>query len=340
MNFSSDNVASVHPNLLEALGKVNQTPSAKPYGADDETAELLSLTRLVFNKPDLEILPVTTGTASNALAIAALTSPWAGVLCHRLAHINNDECGAPEFYSSAKLLPIEGIQAKIFMESLTKAIKTYQTGSVHNVQPEALSLSNLTELGGHYTALELQSLNRIAKHHGLAIHLDGARFANALAITKDTPAALSWQAGVDILSLGATKDGAIAAEMLVIFKPELYRPLEFRRKRSGHLWSKGRFLAAQLKAWLADDLWLKLATDSNRKAARLRQGLQEAGLKVSDGCEGNILFCEMPETLASELRRRGFSFYDWPALGALGRRLVTSWNSRDEDIEALLSLVK
>ena len=273
MWFLSDNTQPAAPEVLAALARANEG-HAPSYGAEAAMARVRSQLGAIFEAPEAEVHLVATGTAANSLALACLAPPWGAIYCHAEAHVNSDECGAPEFYTAgAKLIPLAGDHGRIDPAALGAALAIAAGASVHNVQPAALSLTNATEAGTVYDPDALAALAGPARAAGLAVHLDGARFANAVAALGCTPAELSWKAGVDVLTLGGTKDGCFAAEAVIFFDPARARDFGFRRKRAGHLFSKHRFLAAQIEAWLADGLWLELAARANARAAALARGL-------------------------------------------------------------------
>ena len=252
MRFASDNTAGAAPEIMAAMAAANEG-AAMGYGADPITKRVEARLAEVFERP-CDVFLVTTGTAANALALASMVPPWGSVLCHRGAHIEVDECGAPEFYSGAKLALLDGDHGRIPEAALRRALVEQGAGGVHQAQPKALSLTQATEAGALYTPLQVANLAEIARGGGLRVHMDGTRFANALARTNASPADLSWRAGVDVLCLGATKNGAVAAEAIICFDRTVAEGLAYRRKRGGHLLSKMRFVAAQVEAWLADDL--------------------------------------------------------------------------------------
>ena len=330
MRFFSDNAAAVCPEVLAALAKVNTLDTA--YDGDRWSAALDDRFSALF-ETDVRALWVTTGTAANALALAALCPPYGGVICHREAHINNDEAGAPEFYThGAKLLLGQGDGAKLAPET----VKTIVAGirkDVHQVQPHALSITNATEYGCVYTPDEVAALGRVARAHGLGLHMDGARFANAVAHLGCTPADLTWRAGVDVLSFGFVKNGGLSAEALVFFRPELAEASRVRRKRAGHLLSKGRYLAAQILAMLEDDLWLANGRAANAGARLLAEA---AGDRLVYPVEANEVFLKVSAQEAASLRALGFDFYDW---GVGEARLVTSWDQREADIRPLAEAI-
>ncbi len=298
MRFASDNTAPVAPEIMAALARVNEG-CAPGYGADDVTAEAARKLRDVLEAPEAAVHFVTTGTAANALALASICPPWGAIYCHRYAHAEEDECGAPEFYTSgAKTVLIEGENARMTPESLKAAIAwttRVSEKNVHNVQKGALTITQATERGAVYPVATIAELASIARGAGIPVHLDGARFANAVARLGCTPAEMTWKAGVDILTFGATKNGAMGAEAVVIFDPARAWEFELRRKRGGHLMSKMRYVAAQVDALLTDGLWLDLAARANRAAARLSDGLAALGaVRLVHPVEANMLYIEAP----------------------------------------------
>ncbi len=336
-SFLSDNAAGVSPAILDAIANANGG-TAPAYGADDLTQSLAGRFEDFFEHP-VQCFLVGTGTAANALALAAISPPWGAVLCHEEAHIAVDECGAPELFTGgAKLVPLPGRDGKLAPDSLQAAHARFRAGDVHQVQPAAVSLSQSTECGTVYKREEIVAIASWAHASGLKVHMDGARFANAVVGLGAAPADLTWRAGVDILSFGATKNGALAAEAVIVFDPHLGQELPFRRKRAGHLFSKSRFFAAQFHAYLDNDLWRHNATHANAMAARLASGLRQvAGAEIAHPAEANEVFVRLPDALASALRERDFLFYDWPAAGAGGRRLVTSPMTTEAEVDAFLA---
>ncbi|HYI43400.1 MAG TPA: beta-eliminating lyase-related protein, partial [Sphingomicrobium sp.] len=277
---------------------------------------------------------VATGTAANSLALAALCPPHGSIVCHRDAHIQNDECGAPEFYThGAKLLLAEGEGAKLTPESVSALLATVRD-DVHQVQPAALSITNATEYGLVYTPEEVAALGELATGRRLGFHMDGARFANAIARVGCSPAELTWRAGVDALSFGFVKNGGMSAEMLIFFRPELADATLFRRKRAGHLLSKGRFLAAQVLAMLDGDVWLRNARGANGSARALADA---AGERLVLPVEANEIFLKVSPDEAAALRAKGFDFYDW---GPGEARLVTSWDSDPAHVQAFADAIR
>ena len=334
MNFCSDNVSGVSPEILSALTTANNGP-AMPYGADEVTARVVAGLRALFEAPAAEIVLMSTGSSANALALATMTPPFAAVYCHPESHVNVDECGAPEFYTGgAKLVPVEGQHAKMSVEALESAITG--AGVVHHVQPAVVSVTQVTEAGTLYTLEELRAISHICKRHGLKLHMDGARFANAIETLGCTPAACSHELGVDALSFGATKNGAMCAEAILFFDPVLAREAGYRRKRAGHLFSKMRFLSAQFDAYLADDLWRRNARHANAMAARLAAGLEAIpDVEFASPVEANELFVRLPVAVIKGLLEAGFLFYRWEPDGTL-IRMVTAFDTAAADVEAFI----
>ena len=338
MNFCSDNVSGVSPEILSALTTANNGP-AMPYGADEVTARVVAGLRALFEAPAAEIVLMSTGSSANALALATMTPPFAAVYCHPESHVNVDECGAPEFYTGgAKLVPVEGQHAKMSVEALESAITG--AGVVHHVQPAVVSVTQVTEAGTLYTLEELRAISHICKRHGLKLHMDGARFANAIETLGCTPAACSHELGVDALSFGATKNGAMCAEAILFFDPVLAREAGYRRKRAGHLFSKMRFLSAQFDAYLADDLWRRNARHANAMAARLAAGLEAIpDVEFASPVEANELFLRLPVAVIKGLLEAGFLFYRWEPDGTL-IRMVTAFDTAAADVEAFIEAVQ
>ena len=343
MNFASDNTAPIAPAILDAIVKAN-TGYALGYGNDDWTRGVERRLSEIFEH-EVAVFLVPTGTAANALSLAQIAPPWGVVFCHAESHIATDECGAPEFFGSGfKLVGLPGEGAKIAPQTLQAALDGYGGHSPHQMIASALSITQASEAGTIYRTDEIATLCEGAKARGLAVHMDGARFANALVRLNATPAELTWRSGIDVLSFGATKNGALAAEAVVIFDPERAKFFGERRKRGGALLSKHRFLAAQFATYLADDLWLKLARHANDMADRLAQKLTALGLKPLWPVEANLLFVALPRSLDSKLKAAGASYYvrpseslNLPADRVLAR-LVTSFSTRDEDIDRFVRL--
>jgi threonine aldolase len=328
MRFFSDNAAPVCPEVMAALVTANQVDTA--YDGDATSKRLDGAFSDLF-ETEVAALWISSGTAANALALAAMVQPHQAIICHADAHIQGDECGAPEFYTGgAKLLLLEGPGAKIDCDGLRTLLGSVRK-DVHQTQPAAISITNATEYGRVYSCDDVAALGDFAREHGLGFHMDGARFANAVATLGCSPADLTWRAGIDALSFGFVKNGGMSAEALIFFKPELAIATRYRRKRAGHLLSKGRFNAAQLLAMIEDDLWLKNARAANRAASRIAAAAPD---RLIEPVEANELFLRLSAAEAAALRSQGFDFYDW---GIGGARLVTSWNQPENEVKAMAS---
>lgn len=328
MRFFSDNAASVHPAVLDALTSANQVDAA--YDGDALSLALDAHFSALF-ETDVVALWVATGTAANALALAAMCPPYRGVVCHHDAHIQCDEAGAPEFYmGGGKLLLAEGPGAMLTPETLTTRLDAI-ANDVHRTQAAAVSITNATEYGRTYRAEDVAAIGAVVKARGLRFHMDGARFANAVVHSGDSPANLTWRAGVEALSFGFVKNGGLSAEALILFDIGLADEIRIRRKRAGHLNSKGRYLAAQLHALLEDDRWLANARAANAGAATLAAA---AGSRLLHAVEGNEVFLTMSPVEAAQVRAQGFDFYDWADNEV---RFVVSWDQPQVEIDALAS---
>ncbi|MSO69590.1 MAG: low specificity L-threonine aldolase [Alphaproteobacteria bacterium] len=340
MDFRSDNVASVAPDIMAAIEHANRD-TAGSYGGDEISQRLDDLFGALFQKT-VRVFPVSTGSVANALALSVMTPPYGAIYAHQLSHVNGEECGAPEFYSGgARVVGLDGEGGKIAPDTLARALAISGKGFVHCAQPAVLSLTQSTEWGRVYTPAEIKALSGVAQKAGLAVHMDGARFANAVASLGCTPADLTWRAGVEVLSFGATKNGALAVEAIVLFRTDLADDLAFRHKRAGQLMSKMRFFAAQLEAYLADDLWLKLAGHANRLAARLGQGLAALpGCKLAAPVEANEVFVDLPRGVIDGLKGEGAQFFGWPEpwSDSTTIRLVTRHDMAAEEVERLLEV--
>ena len=337
MNFCSDNTTGVSPEIMAAIAAAN-CGAVMSYGDDEYTQRLQTKFSDLF-ETSVTVFPVATGSAANALGLAVVTPPYGAVYCHEESHINLDECGAPEFFTGgAKLVTLTGDRAKIEAETLSKKLDRAGIGVVHHVQPAAVSITQATEAGTVYNPAEISHISEVVRSHNLHLQMDGARFANAVASLGCSPADITWRAGVDILSFGATKNGAMAAEAVVFFNQELAKTFPFYRKRSGHLFSKMRFLSAQLEAYITDDLWLKNATHANKMATLLAAGL--AGVEIVKFChpvEANEIFMQLPESVITAVLAEGFLFYRWDKCTV---RLVTAFNTKEADVIALVEAVK
>ena len=334
-NFCSDNTTAMAPEILDAIGRAN-VDSAMPYGNDLLTRTLRDRFCDLFDH-EVSIFPVATGTAANGLALAQLTPPFGAILCHRDAHILVDECSGPEFFSGgARLFPMNGARGKVHADDLDRILTGWKR-TVHNVVPAVVSLTQLTEWGTAYAPVEVHDIGAVAKAHGLKVHMDGARFANAVAGLGCHPAETTWKAGVDALSFGASKNGCMGAEVVVFFNSDNAKDFEYRRKRAGHLWSKSRFLAAQVDAYLENGNWLSWARHANAMAERLAEGLHAIDpVQVLAPVEGNELFLDMPDDMVRSVKADGFHFHDMPMDGRMAWRMVTAWNTPEEAVDAFL----
>jgi len=330
MRFVSDNTASVSPEILDALREANRGLEAA-YG-DDPWSQRLDRLFGDFFDTEVRVFTVATGTAANALALATVTPPYGAIFTHEEAHVVRDECGAPEFFSGgARLVTIPGRHGKMRAEALRRALASNPL-TVHTVQPAALTLTQASEFGTVYQTTEIAELAEIARAHHLAVHMDGARFANAVVTLGCHPSATTWRAGVDVLSFGATKNGALDAEAVVFFDLKRVADFDFRRKRSGHLLSKSRYAAAQLLAYIESGLWRRNAERSNQLARRIGAAAAE---RLLAPVEANEVFIGLGDEVKRELRHAGFEFYDWGPERSGEARFVVSWDQPEEDVGAL-----
>lgn len=351
MDFASDNVVGASAPIMAELAAAAAAGPEGTYGADRWTVESVARLEAIFERK-LTVLLVSTGTAANSLCLAALTPPWGGVLCHAQAHVNDEECGAPEFFTGgAKLFGIPGADGKVTPQGLRETLARFQPGVIRQVAPASLSLSQATESGTLYTCDEIADLTTIAHEAGIGVHMDGARFANALVTLGCTPAAMTWKAGVDLLSFGATKNGALACEAVVVFDDARAPAAAVQRKRAGHTLSKGRVLGAQMAAYLRDDHWLDMARHANAAAARLSRGLSGiAGVRLPWPTQANEVFAVLRRPLHEALAAAGVHYYEWdaPGLGDNARpgadevfvRLICSFETTDASVDALIHVAR
>lgn len=347
MNFASDNIVGASAPVLQAIVQANDGAMAA-YGNDEISKRVRARFSDLFER-EVSVFFAATGTAANALALSSAVPPYGLCVCHREAHIIDDECGAPEFFMhGAKLAGLPGVGAKLkaddvaaYLNSLPKAVK--------QMPPKALSISQVSEGGLVYSLGELAALGHVCREHGLSFHMDGARFANALVALGCTPAEMTWKQGVDILSFGATKNGGLMAEAIVVFRPELAEALDYRSKRAGQIISKGRLIAAQFEGYFADDHWLANARHANRMAELLSQGLMQLpGVRLAWPTEANEVFPIIPQALNQRLKAAGIIYNPWTELSlpeaerVAGNevliRLVASWATREEDVHKLLDI--
>jgi threonine aldolase len=335
-NFSSDHVTPACEAVMSAIQAAN-VGLATSYGGDDLTERLQALASQIFETPVL-IFSVTTGTVANALALSQIAPPFGAIYCHETAHIVTDECAAPDFFTGgARLVGFPSADGKIRPEQLNRAVAFADDLGVHHMKPGAVSLTQATEWGTVYQLSELTALCATAKQHGLPVHMDGARFANALVHLNCTPAEATWKSGIDVLSLGATKNGGLCAEAVIFFDPARAQDFAHRRKRAGQLLSKQRFLSAQLLAYLQEDLWLHNARQANAMAARLAAGLRKLGAaELIQSVDANEVFVTLPEAGVVALERAGFKFYRWPLHASdtgVTIRLVTSYATTADEVD-------
>lgn len=335
MRFLSDNTGAASPEMLNALVEVNHG-LVTAYGTDAWTRKLDDCLSTYFAAP-VRAFPVSTGTAANSLSIATLSPSYGVIFAHEEAHIANDEAGAPGFFTAgAQLSLIQAPDGKVTPAALSAALDAHPV-SVHTTQPTVLALSQATELGTAYRPDELAAICKIAHDRGLKVQMDGARFANAVAFLDCHPGDVTWRAGVDVLSFGATKNGALTAEAVVFFDPDLVRDFELRRKQSGHLLSKSRYISAQLLAYVETDLWLRNAQRTNGFAQQIGRA---AGKMLMHPVEANEIFLALGQERKVALRRQGFEFYDWNMASSGQTRFVVSWDQRDEDVGALCAALE
>ncbi|SLN28091.1 Low specificity L-threonine aldolase [Falsiruegeria litorea R37] len=343
MYFASDNSGPVHPQVLDALARANDGYQMA-YGADTLMNDVRDKIRGLFEAPGAAVYLVATGTAANSLALATLSEPWQTIFCSPMAHIHEDECNAPEFYSGAKLTLVPGGE-KMTPQALRQAIAGEETRGVHGPQRGPVSITQVTERGTVYSLDELRALCTVAKGYNLPVHLDGARFTNALVALDCTPAEMTWKAGVDAVSFGGTKNGLMGVEAVVFFDESKAWEFELRRKRGAHLFSKHRYLSAQMEAYLSDDLWLTSARQANANCARLTEGLRAAGASFLHEPQANMIFASFPRGVHKALHQAGAVYHLWGATlegeddeEMLACRLVCDWAISNEQIDAFLAL--
>jgi threonine aldolase len=331
VRFYSDNTATAAPEILAAITEANQG-HVIGYGSDPWTQRLDEVLGKFFGTP-VRAFPVATGTAANSLSLATLSPPWGAIYAHEEAHIGVDECGAPQFFTGgAQLVSLLGEHGKLTCDAIAAAVDKHPA-NVHTVQPAVISLTQATELGTAYRPDEIAAISKLARARGLKVQMDGARFANAVTFLGCHPGDVTWRAGVDVLSFGATKNGALAAEAAVFFNLELVRDFEFRRKRAGHLLSKSRFVSAQLLAYVETGLWQRNARRANEFAQRVGRA---AGDSLLHPVEANEVFVRLGEPRKAQLRSAGFEFYDWGPKDCGEARFVVSWDQREQDVTVLV----
>ncbi|KIN62047.1 Low-specificity L-threonine aldolase [Sulfitobacter noctilucicola] len=342
MFFASDNAGPVHPDVMKRVIAANDAHQM-PYGKDIIMDEVRNRIRDVFEAPEAAVYLVATGTAANVLALACYTQPWQTTFCSKVAHIQMDECNAPEFYAGGAKLTLIDTEDKMTPAALDAAIAGQTVGNVHGAQPGAVSITQVTERGSVHTLDELRALTAVAKAHNLPVHLDGARFANAQVSLGCTAAEMTWKSGVDVVSFGGTKNGCMGVEAVVFFDPSKAWEFELRRKRGAHLFSKHRFLSAQMAGYLEGDTWLEIARQSNGHAAYLAEGLREKGAEFLHSPDANMIFARWPRSVHQKLHDAGAKYYLWdgllegPAEELVAARLVCDWSIGRDNIDAFLS---
>ncbi|MDA0703383.1 MAG: low specificity L-threonine aldolase [Proteobacteria bacterium] len=338
MNFASDNVTGAAPEVMEALVQANAGTQSS-YGKDDYTARLDGAFSELFER-EVAVCPVATGTAANALAISMLVPPYGAGYCHEEAHVYLEECGAPELFAGgAKLMPVPGEHGRMDLDHLFAAIGHIRPGFVHIAKPAAISLTQAVESGVVYPLSDVKRVGDFCRERGLGFHMDGARFANALATLGCSPAEMTWNAGVDVLSFGGTKNGCLAVDAVVLFDPARREELLYRRKRTGHLWSKTRFLAVQLLASIEDGRWLRWAAHANAMATRLSKGLTTiSGIDLVHPVEGNEIFVTMPAAAIDALEAAGVGFNRWALATEPTVRFVTAFGTDPADIDRVIAI--
>lgn len=337
LNFRSDNVGTASPEILRAVEAANRDPAAS-YGDDDYSAAVNDAFSALFEAP-VTVFPVATGTAANALSLACCARPWGAIYCHQEAHVHTSEGGATEFYSGgAKLVALPGENYKLPAATLRDALAAAERGIRNRSQPDAVTITQASEYGTVYRREEIAAIGALAREAGIRFHMDGARFANALATLGCSPAEMTWRAGVDILSFGVTKNGGMNADAIVVFDADLVEPLSYRLRRAGQTWSKMRFASAQLLAYVQDDLYLRLARHSNAIAARIGQELAALpGVELAAPVDANMLFLRLPDPAIQAIAAAGARF---------GRRrggvirLVTRFDMDEAEAATLVDIVR
>ncbi len=347
MNFASDNHYGVHPLILESLGEANTGP-AMAYGGDDWSKKSEKMLSEVFEK-EIRVFWVATGTAANGLSLSAITPPYGAVLCHSEAHIIGDECNSAEFFTAgAKIIGLKGTGGKITATTVEKRLKGFVRGE-RDPKPKAVSITNATEFGTVYSAAEINAISKLIKPRSLKLHMDGSRFANALASLGCSPAELTWKAGVDLMSFGATKNGALLLDAVIFFDLQSAEDFAHRRVRSGQQVSKARFLGAQMAAYLRNGLWLDNARRANELARKLAEGLRQSSVaRIAHPVEANMVYAIMPRALNDRLIASGVKFYPRMANELVGQikddeivvRLVLSFATPEADVDRLIELFR
>ena len=343
MNFASDNVYGVDPRIMQAMVDANQHLTDVSYCHDDGAKQVEARLSAIF-ETEVNAFLVVNGTGANSLALSAMCPPFGGVVCHEFSHINTDECNAPELFTGgAKLITLSGNNAKITPAAITDKLKQFVHGE-HGAKLSALSITNATELGTVYSPSEIKALASVVKPHGLKMHMDGARFANALVGLGCTPAEMTWKAGIDVLSFGGTKNGGMLLEAVVFFDKALAEDFLYRRKRAGQLISKSRFISAQMLAYLDDDVWLSNAKHANSLAQTLAQGFAQSNrIRLSNPVQANEVFAYMPRSTFDAAQAKGAHFYEWPISGTADDevhcRFVLSFATPEKHVKQFVDLI-
>ena len=335
--FASDNVTPACPEVIRAINEANNG-EIDSYGNDQWSKNLNKKFSILFEK-EVKVFTAITGTAANSLALSALTPGYGNIYCHKISHINVDECGAPEFFTGgAKLIPLDGNNGKFTAETLKRNIRG--SGIVHNTQPSVVSITQSCETGLLYQINEVLEISEVAHKNGMKVHMDGARFSNAVASLKKTPAEMTWKLGIDVLTFGGTKNGCLDAEAIIFFNPEDVGNFKYLQKRSGQLLSKMRFLSSQLNAYITKNLWLRNAKHSNNMAKILSEKLQKINsIELAYPTESNEIFVKLPQEIKNHLNKRGYSVIEDEMFNG-SVRFVTAWNTKQEDIEILIKTIK
>jgi threonine aldolase len=338
LNFQSDNQSSVFPEIIDYLKLVNED-SSLAYGADEVTKLATNMLTDLF-ETNLKVLFVSSGTAANSIALSSICPPYGGIFCSDNAHIGGDECGAPEFFSGgAKLLPVPTVDALIREKNLVNTINNYGLHGIHEILPSAISLTQASELGTIYTPDDIHKITNTAKKYNLKTHMDGARFSNACASLNCKPSELTWKNGIDILSLGTTKNGTISCEAIIVFNQEIIDDIERRQKRSGHLWSKNRFMAGQIIKWIEDDKWLKAAKKANLHAQNIMNSLKKINnVTIEYNVDINMVFACIPLKIQALLKENNVMFNPWNGKNNL-TRFVTSWDTKNSELSLFKSII-
>lgn len=347
MFFASDNAGPVHPKVMESLVNAN-LGYAPGYGNDPIMEQVRAQVRDVFEAPEAAVFLVATGTAANSLLLATMSKPWQTIFCADISHVQEDECNAPEFYSGAKLTLVPTVDAKMTPDALGRAILRENTRGVHGPQRGPVTITQATEKGSVHSLVEIQALTGLARDYGLKTHMDGARFTNALVHLGCSAAAMTWKSGIDAVSFGGTKNGLMGVEACVIFDPALAWEFELRRKRGAHLFSKHRYLSAQMLAYLTDDLWLDMARAANARMTRMFAGLSQIeGIEIDIPPQANLIFARLPRSAHQRLHDAGAVYYVWDGDHETGdrdelltARFVCDWSATDQSVDDLLAAIR